>query len=93
MMTIELTQAQLKAFLALVGAVLMVALAPIITSGIMGKQIPDALIAVSDKTITGLIGVLGTLVGVMWQSRPKPAEPSGTPSDPISTKDVSDEAR
>lgn len=87
-MTLQLTQAQLRAFLALVVAVVLVSLAPIVTSGIMGKQIPDSLIAVSDKTITGLIGVLGTLVGVMWQSRPKGQEPAGTPSDPVAVTPV-----
>lgn len=71
---IQLTRAQLHAFLALVIAVVLVSLAPIVTTGIMGRTIPDALIAVSDKTVTGLVGVLGTLVGVMWQSRPKGSE-------------------
>lgn len=84
-MNIHLTNAQLKAFLALVFAVLIVSLAPIFVAGIRGKVIPDALIAVSDKTITGLIGVLGTLVGVMWQSRPRSqGEPTGAPGDPVS---------
>ncbi|MBI0474206.1 hypothetical protein D9601_02350 [Sphingomonas sp. MA1305] len=87
-MNIQLTKAQLQAFLALVAAVVLVSIAPIVVTGLMGKVVPDGLIAVSDKTVTGLIGVLGTLVGVMWQSRPKGVEPSGTPADPISTKDV-----
>lgn len=87
-MTIQLTKAQLQAFLALIIAIVVVSIAPIGVTGIMGKVVPDSLIAVSDKTVTGLIGVLGTLVGVMWQSRPKGAAPTGTPSDPISTKDV-----
>lgn len=89
-MTSHLIRAQLQAFLMLVFAVILVSLAPVIVTGIMGKVIPDSLIAVSDKTVTGLIGVLGTIVGVMWQSRPKAGEPAGTPQDPISTKDVSD---
>lgn len=89
-MTSHLIRAQLQAFLMLVFAVILVSLAPVIVTGIMGKVIPDSLIAVSDKTVTGLIGVLGTIVGVMWQSRPKATEPTGTPQDPISTKDVSD---
>lgn len=88
-MNIQLTKAQLQAFLALILAVVVVSIAPIVVTGLMGKVVPDGLIAVSDKTVTGLIGVLGTLVGVMWQSRPKVGnEPTGTPSDPISTKDV-----
>lgn len=89
-MNVQLTRAQLQAFLALVASVVLVSIAPIIVTGLMGKAVPDGLIAVSDKTITGLIGVLGTLVGVMWQSRPKGTEPAGTPADPISTKDVAE---
>jgi hypothetical protein len=52
--------------LTLVGAVVIVSLAPVIVTGIMGKVIPDGLIGVSDKTVTGLIGVLGTVVG--WRA-------------------------
>jgi hypothetical protein len=87
-MTIHLTRAQLIAFLALVAAIVTVTLAPIIVTGIRGQSVPDSLIAVTDKTVIGLIGVLGTLVGVMWQSRPKGAEPAGTPSDPVSVEQV-----
>jgi hypothetical protein len=85
--TIELTRAQLHAFMALVIAVVAVSIAPVLATSLLGKTIPDSLISVSDKTITGLVGVLGTLVGVMWQSRPK-AEPSGTRNDPIATEEV-----
>lgn len=85
-MTIELTRAQLRAFLALVGAIVVVTLAPVIVTGLRGQTVPDSLIAVTDKTVIGLIGVLGTLVGVMWQSRPKGTEPTGTPADPISVE-------
>lgn len=85
-MTIQLTRAQLHAFLALIAAIVTVSVLPVLISGIRGEVIPDSLIAVSDKTVTGLVGVLGTLVGVMWQSRPKGGEPSGTPTDPISVE-------
>jgi len=87
-MTVQLTRAQLIAFMALIVAVVMVTLAPVVVTGIMGKVVPDSLVAVSDKCITGLIGVLGTLVGVMWQSRPKSGEPAGTLADPVNTKEV-----
>ena len=70
-MTEQLIRAQLIAFFTLVVAVLIVSIAPVVVTGLIGKTVPDSLIAVSDKTITGLIGVLGTLVGVMWQARPK----------------------
>lgn len=87
-MTPELTRAQLVAFLALICAIVVVSIAPIVVTGIMGKVVPDSLISMSDKTVIGLVGVLGTLVGVMWQSRPKGSEPTGTPTDPVATKEV-----
>ena len=58
---------QLSAFLALIGAILILGLAPIVTAGFWGKPLPDALIAVSDKTVTGLVGVLGTLAGMIFR--------------------------
>lgn len=58
---------QLWAFLALITAVLILGLAPIVTAGIMGKPLPDSLIAVSDKTVTGLVGVLGALVSMVFR--------------------------
>lgn len=73
-MNSQLTRTQLAALLSLIGAIVMVSLAPIAVTGIMGKVVPDTLIAVSDKCITGLIGVLGTLVGVMW---PRPKDQQG----------------
>lgn len=87
-MTIQLTRAQLHAFFALIAAIVIVSVLPVIISGIRGEVIPDSLIAVSDKTVTGLVGVLGTLVGVMWQSRPKGTEPAGTPADPVAVTPV-----
>lgn len=71
----QLTRIQLIAFMALIVGIVVVTLAPVIVTGIMGKTVPDSLISVSDKTVTGLVGVLGTLVGVMWQRQreePKP---------------------
>lgn len=87
-MTIELTKAQLTAFLSLVAAIVIVTLSPVIVTGVRGQVVPDSLIAVTDKTVIGLIGVLGTLVGVMWQSRPKGTEPAGTPADPVAVTPV-----
>lgn len=62
------SRAQLWAFIALIGAILLLGLAPIVTSGIMGRNLPDALIAVSDKTVTGLVGVLGTIAAMIFRS-------------------------
>ena len=58
---------QLWAFLALIGAILILGLAPVVTAGLWGKPLPDSLIAVSDKTVTGLVGVLGTLAGMIFR--------------------------
>jgi hypothetical protein len=69
-------------------AVALVSLAPVVVTGLMGRSVPDALIAVSDKTVTGLIGVLGTLVGIMWQRQPKGETPAGTPTDPVNVKEA-----
>jgi len=74
-MTIHLSRVQLIAFMALIVSIVVVTLAPVIVTGIMGKTVPDSLIAVSDKTVTGLVGVLGTLVGVMWQRQREEAKP------------------
>jgi hypothetical protein len=73
-MTIHLSRVQLIAFMALIVSIVVVTLAPVIVTGIMGKTVPDSLIAVSDKTVTGLVGVLGTLVGVMWQRQREEAK-------------------
>lgn len=85
----RLMTAQLGAFLALVFAVLMVSLAPVVVTGIMGRVVPDSLIAVSDKTVTGLIGVLGALVTAMWRSLSRPSDEaaSGKPGDPVHMKE------
>lgn len=83
----HLSTMQFRAMLSIVLSVVVVSLAPVVVTGIMGKVVPDSLIAVSDKTITGLIGVLGTLVGVMWQARPKaepvPVEVQQPPNNPV----------
>lgn len=60
---------QFYAFLALVAAIVLVALTPVIVTAIMGKVVPDSLIAVSDKCLTGLVGVLGTIAGIAWKSK------------------------
>lgn len=86
-MTVQLTRAQLQAFLALIAAIVVTSALPVLVSAIRGRAIPDGLIAVSDKTVTGLVGVLGTLVGVMWQSRPKGLDPVGTSAAPVNAKE------
>lgn len=58
---------QLMAFCLLVLAAAIVGLAPVIVTGLMGKIMPDALIANSDKTVTGFIGVLGTITGLIFR--------------------------
>lgn len=62
------SRAQLIAFLSLVGAVLVISLAPIIVTGLVGKTLSDSLVAVSDKSITGIIGVLGSLATMIFRT-------------------------
>lgn len=59
-----------RAFLAVVGATLIVALAPVVISGLLGKMLPDALIATSDKVTTGLVTLLGTIGGLLFRQSP-----------------------
>ncbi len=60
-----------RAFLAVVIATLLVALAPIAVTGLLGKVLPEALIATSDKVTTGLVTLLGTIGALLFrQSQP-----------------------
>lgn len=77
---------QFWAFALLVFAILVLGMAPVLTAGIGGKNLPDMLIAVSDKTVTGLIGVLGsvaTMVFRMNKSDEIKAENTGKAFDAI----------
>ena len=56
-----------RAFLAVVAVTLVVALAPVVVSGLLGKMLPDALIATSDKVTTGLVTLLGTIGGLLFR--------------------------
>ena len=60
-------QNQYRAFIALLAATLVIALAPIVVSGILGKALPDALIATSDKAVTGFVTLLGTVGGLLFR--------------------------
>lgn len=62
------TREQLVAFLALIFAILVLGLAPVVVAGILGRNLPDSLVAVSDKTVTGLVGVLGTIGALVFRS-------------------------
>jgi len=59
---------QLVAFIALIMAILILGMAPTVVSGLMGRTLPDSLIAVSDKTVTGLVGVLGTISAMIFRT-------------------------
>lgn len=64
------TQMQYRAFLAVVVSMLVVALAPLIVSGIRGVALPDALIAIADKSTTAFGTLLGTIGALLFrQSR------------------------
>lgn len=62
------TREQLIAFLALIFAILVLGCSPVIVSGLLGRTLPDSLIAVSDKTVTGLVGVLGTIAAMIFRT-------------------------
>ncbi len=69
-----------RAFLAVVIATLLVALAPIAVTGLLGKVLPEALIATSDKVTTGFVTLLGTIGALLFrQSQPDAA---GGPVEP-----------
>ena len=59
-----------RAFLAVVIATLLVALAPIVVAGLLGKVLPEQLIATSDKVTTGLVTLLGTIGALLFRQGP-----------------------
>jgi hypothetical protein len=61
------TEMQYRAFLAVVVAALIVALAPIVTSGLRGEALPDALIAIADKSVVAFAGLLGTIGALLFR--------------------------
>lgn len=64
------TQMQYRAFLAVVVSMLIVALSPLVVSGIRGVALPDALIAIADKSTTAFGTLLGTIGALLFrQSR------------------------
>lgn len=71
---------RLCAFLAVVAATLLVALAPIAVTGLLGKVLPEALIATSDKVTTGLVTLLGTIGALLFrQGQPSRADDADPP--------------
>ena len=51
-------------------ATLLVALAPIAVTGLLGKVLPEQLIATSDKVTTGLVTLLGTIGALLFRQGP-----------------------
>ena len=62
------TREQMWAFIVLIVSILLLGLAPLVVSGLLEKTLPDSLIAVSDKTVTGLVGVLGTVAAMIFRA-------------------------
>lgn len=58
---------QFWSFMGALFATLVLGLAPIVVSGLMGKALPDALIATSDKAVTGLVALLGTISALLFR--------------------------
>ncbi|MFS0773846.1 hypothetical protein [Sphingomonas sp. 1P08PE] len=69
-----------RAFLSVVGATLIVALAPVVVSGLLGKVLPEALIATSDKVTSGLVTLLGTIGGLLFRQSQPAAPPDAPPA-------------
>jgi len=64
------TQMQYRAFLAAIAAALIIALAPLVISGIRGVALPDGLISIADKSVAAFGTLLGTIGGLLFrQSR------------------------
>lgn len=61
------TEMQYRAFLAAIGAALIVALAPIVVSGLRGVALPDSLIAIADKSVVAFAGLLGTIGALLFR--------------------------
>jgi len=58
---------QLVAFLSIVCAIVILTLAPVIASAILERSMPDALISMADKAVIGIVGVLGTIAGLIFR--------------------------
>ncbi len=64
------TQMQYRAFMAVVASAFLIALAPLVISGILEKALPDALLNIADKSTTAFATLLGTIGGLLFrQSR------------------------
>lgn len=64
------TQMQYRAFMAVVLSTLVIALTPLVISGIRGESLPEGLVSITDKSVAGLLTLLGTIGGLLFrQSR------------------------
>lgn len=61
------TEMQYRAFLAVVVAATLVALAPIAVSGIRGEAIPAGLIDIADKSVVAFAGLLGAIGALLFR--------------------------
>jgi len=56
--------------MAVVVATSIIALAPLIISGVRGESLPEGLVNITDKSVAGLLTLLGTIGGLLFrQSR------------------------
>lgn len=61
------TEMQYRAFLAVVVAATLVALAPIVVSGVRGEALPAGLIDIADKSVVAFAGLLGAIGALLFR--------------------------
>ncbi len=61
------TELQYRAFLAVVIAATLVALAPIAVAGIRGEALPAGLIDIADKSVVAFAGLLGAIGALLFR--------------------------
>ena len=61
------TEMQYRAFLAVVCAATLVALAPIMVAAARGEALPAGLIDIADKSVVGFVGLLGAIGALLFR--------------------------
>ena len=62
------TQMQYRAFVCVVVAATLIALAPIAVAGIRGQSLPAGLIEIADKSVVAFAGLLGAIGALLFRA-------------------------